>query len=874
MTDHLAGDRFTRLRTALLAVASVLGGDPRDLEAAEPARAVTTTVLPDPFANVAPKPLDRHAVIEADRPGRTPSVLLGVYDVEADRLSLRSHGQPAHGRVATNGDGTFTYTPNPGFTGRDAFTFTIADDRGGEASATMQLRVVAARATGATVAFGGLRDLMAGGEPLRLGTGTVVPRLADLDRDGRIDLLVAGSGRVVWQRGAGPAAAPPFAAAQPVLADGEPLPLGPGRIGLAWHDLDGDGLGDLVACGQDRAIRWCRNQTRPGGPPAFAAARPIAAADGGEFRAADIRFDVGDLDGDGVPDLVTGAGAGPVRFARGSRGRAGELVLAAAEPLLAADGSAIGGAYNLNVRLLDFDLDGTTDLVESYNWGTIQVRLNAAAPETAGPAATARPQRPALGQPAQYTVTGPGGTAVDLHALCDGPVIDLADLDGDGVRDLVMGGERGGVVRLATGETAAASLDFVRSLLAAHPDDLGPHLAAAANKPMADRLRGSLAALFDTMVHLAGPAERRRLVDAVLDLIGDYPRYLRRQPLDLARDPGIPSLAAQLWLMVLAAEEHDPAVRARLADAAGFTGPHRALVEECGLIFMDNDRSPRGAEAIHQWVRRIPREIYPGTGITANEWLGGRAFLVRGHLKNIFAGSPEQRGEYGFGADARPLIGDRGSENWFMTVVHHEASHDLDAFVRRSPALTRRWGQLLVAAGGPEMRADPATGWLSQELTRARFREAGLWDGRDDSWKQAWTASWQKPPGSDWRAFGFMRGDIPFFYDAPQESLATQGNQHWNSTEGRLQVAADRWLRGYRSNLTEVLFFIDLWSAGLDKGQFVETDDASNQVIRFVRFGRTPAGHIESIDLGDRRYAFAVDDAGVVTDIRHLPPPP
>jgi hypothetical protein len=289
---------------------------------------------------------------------------------------------------------------------------------------------------------------------------------------------------------------------------------------------------------------------------------------------------------------------------------------------------------------------------------------------------------------------------------------------------------------------------------------------------------------------------------------------------------------------------------------------------------MDNDRSPRGAEAILQWVRRIPRAVYPGTGITVNDWLGGREYLVRGHLKNIFAGSPERKGEYGFGPDARPVIGARGSENQFMTVVHHEASHDLDAYVRRDPELARRWGRLLVAAGGPEMRADPATGWLSLDRTRARFREAGLWDGRNETWKEAWKAYWDKPPGSDWKASGFMRGDIPFFYESPQESLATQGNQHWNSSEGRLQVAADRWLRGYQSNLTEVLFFIELWSVGLDKGLFFETDDATNQVIRYVRFGRTPAGHIDTIDLGDRRYEFTVNAAGVVTDIRHLPAPP
>lgn len=830
----------------------------------EPARAITTTVLPDPFPNAAPKPRDRQAVVEAGGPGRTPSVLVGVYDVEADRLALAAHDQPAHGRVVANHDGTFTYTPAPGFTGSDAFAFSIADDRGGASSAMMHLRVAAPRTTGCTVGFGGLRELMAEGEPIRMGTAAVVPRLADLDRDGRLDLLVAGSGGVAWHRRTGPG--PTFAAPQPVTAGTAPLALGPGRIGLAWHDIDGDALPDLVACGESRAVVWLRNESPSGGPPAFAAARPIAAVGGGGFQAADIRFDVGDLDGDGVPDLVTGAGAGPVRLARGTRDQAGALVLAAPEPLLAADGDEIGGAYNLNVRLLDFDDDGTTDLLESYNWGTIQVRFNGL-----GKAAPAE-RGPALGRPAAVTVTGPAGAAVDLHALCDGPVVDLADLDGDGVRDLVMGGERGGVVRLARGETAAASLDVIRTLVAAHPEDLGVHLAAT--KAEADRLRGALATLSDTMVNLAGPAERKRLVDAVLDLIAGAPRYLARQTLDLTSDPGIPSLAGQLWLMVLAAEEHDPAVRTRLAEAARFTGPHRALLEECGLIFIDNDRSPRGAEAIRQWLRRIPREIYPGTGITANEWLGGREFLVRGHLKNIFAGSPEARGEYGFGADARPLIGDRGSENWFMTVVHHEASHDLDAFVRKSPALTRRWGQLLVAAGGPAMQADPATGWLSHERTRAHFRAAGLWDGRDDSWKQAWDAYWQKPPGADWRAYGFMRGDIPFFYASPQESLATQGNQHWNSTEGRLQVAADRWLRGYRSNLTEVLFFIDLWSAGLDKGQFVETDDASNQVIRFVRFGRTPAGHIESIDLGDRRYAFGVDEEGIVTEIRHLPPPP
>ena len=232
---------------------------------------------------------------------------------------------------------------------------------------------------------------------------------------------------------------------------------------------------------------------------------------------------------------------------------------------------------------------------------------------------------------------------------------------------------------------------------------------------------------------------------------------------------------------------------------------------------------------------------------------------------------PVDNGEYGFGNDARAVIGDRGSENWFMTVVHHEASHDLDAYVRRFPDLHRRWGQTLVLAGGPDMRANTATGWLSYDLTQKHFHEAGLWDGDQSHWDAAWKKYWSVPPGSGWRQFGFMRGNIDWFYASPQESLATQGNQYWNSTEGRLEVALDRWHRGYHSNLTEVLFFLDIWSLGFNKVKFYENDNACNQVLSFARLGRNAKGYIDRIDLGDRYYQFGVNDKGVVTGVIHVP---
>lgn len=378
-------------------------------------------------------------------------------------------------------------------------------------------------------------------------------------------------------------------------------------------------------------------------------------------------------------------------------------------------------------------------------------------------------------------------------------------------------------------------------------------------------------ALYDYVVGFATPSQKNQIGQELAALISDYPQYFRLQQLDIDQQPGMPSLAVQTWLTLLMVKYEDPAARRVLADAAQFTGGYRRLVEELGLIYADNGRNPRGAEAIYQWVRTIPREVYPGTCLTAADWLGGRDFLVRGHMKNTFNGQPVDRGEYGFGPDARQVIGQRGSENWFMTVVHHEACHDLDAYVRKSADLSRRWGQTLVLAGGPDMRADPDTGWLSWELTKQNFRDAGLWNGERADWDAAWKKYWTVPPGSGWQEFGFMRGNISWFYAAPQESLATQGNQYWNSTEGRIQVAIDRWNRGYKSNLTEVLFFMDIWSLGLNKIKFYENDNACHQVIFFAQLRRNQRGHIDRIDLHDRHYEFVVDEKGVVTEIVDTP---
>jgi Flp pilus assembly protein TadG len=71
----------------------------------------------------------------------TINVLGNDTDPNGDALTVTAVGTPANGTVTNNGDGTVTYTPNPGFVGADSFTYTINDGNGGTATATVTVTV-------------------------------------------------------------------------------------------------------------------------------------------------------------------------------------------------------------------------------------------------------------------------------------------------------------------------------------------------------------------------------------------------------------------------------------------------------------------------------------------------------------------------------------------------------------------------------------------------------------------------------------------------------------------------------------------------------------------------------------------------------------
>lgn len=104
----------------------------------DPNRAPTT--LPDAFAT----PVDMPLAIEA------PGLRANDLDLDGDAFSLNSFTRPSFGkitRIVTSG--AFTYEPDPGFVGTDAFTYTSVDEHGARSEpVSVVIQVLAPESTG------------------------------------------------------------------------------------------------------------------------------------------------------------------------------------------------------------------------------------------------------------------------------------------------------------------------------------------------------------------------------------------------------------------------------------------------------------------------------------------------------------------------------------------------------------------------------------------------------------------------------------------------------------------------------------------------------------------------------------------------------
>ena len=115
-----------------------------------------------------------------------PGVMTNDTDGEGDALTATRTSVPVNGTVTLRADGSFTYTPDAGFVGKDQFTYTVSDGSATSAPATVTITVKPAGGTGG----GPLTSAVAGAAaPLTYGRiGTVVASVAPAAASGTVEV--------------------------------------------------------------------------------------------------------------------------------------------------------------------------------------------------------------------------------------------------------------------------------------------------------------------------------------------------------------------------------------------------------------------------------------------------------------------------------------------------------------------------------------------------------------------------------------------------------------------------------------------------------------------------------------------------------------
>lgn len=101
---------------------------------------IENLLLPAGGGNNAPDAMDDTVTAVPDATS-TFDLLANDGDPDGDPLTITDISTPANGSVTDNGDGTVDYTPDPGFTGPDSFSYTVSDGRGGTDMATVSVTV-------------------------------------------------------------------------------------------------------------------------------------------------------------------------------------------------------------------------------------------------------------------------------------------------------------------------------------------------------------------------------------------------------------------------------------------------------------------------------------------------------------------------------------------------------------------------------------------------------------------------------------------------------------------------------------------------------------------------------------------------------------
>ncbi len=827
------------------------------------------------YDNHAPKIYDQECLVHQSKTTTTGSILhLYTHDNERDLLTVSRFGQGRHGKVESLGNGTFQYTPDKNFPGIDSFRVEVTDGKGGYSRA--QMKVHDARYAPCQV----VKTYMYGGElpdamPGSSREGYCKPMAIILPKRKKVDLLVVSDSRLWYY--ANESAEGKIRFAQPVEVKdehGNPLHIGGAAV------LEG---GRLVVRKDDGSL--CLARLLTGSLLRVKLENNLKDSSGETFKLKDRFYVWVDYDLDGEKDLVYGNVWG-LYWHRNE----GSTTAPKMSPL---SQSVHAESYNVFPGLGDMDADGRIDLLHGNNWGhlgTWQSRHEGKDIKEFCP----RHMLKIEDMPSEDILTAMNGT---------NPVGE--DFDGDGVVDLVVGGSILRKMVCARGKDPGVVRNNLKriekEIYAGHAQDLGKHLMAD-NQALLKRYKKLMHEWVDWAAKQRTPAARAMVFNMLKHHVKKYP-FLRRQNLKdawIKHKPDskeveafgamhlVPGIFTQNWIVLHRLLPDSAEHRANVADILGLKGLDREVYLEIGLPLADNNKCSEGQLlAIRDFMLRHPRILFPDDHLSIDLHFGdGRDAMsyVFVSNKNTFGsevGSYVNEMHSDMVRAAEACLEGKGAANgdYFTLVMAHEVCHSLDAYVLKLPNqdLKRRWADVLIYAGnngGKVSLVEPGKdGWIDTERTQKNFKAARLWDGIQD-WSKFWREYWDKKcPYDD---YAFMRGNIGEFLYMRQESLATQANHHWTRSEARLIGAIYRFESGYKSPINEVLHFLDIVSAGMNKIHMYHT--VTSQETKKVDFRSDPAwlvrndkGYITDITLAGRTYSFDVDANGRTIGIRSHP---
>lgn len=483
---------------------------------------------------------------------------------------------------------------------------------------------------------------------------------------------------------------------------------------------------------------------------------------------------------------------------------------------------------------MDFNQDGRLDLLLGVNWGTVSLYRNV---KTAGESSLS----------ASRLMQWTDGTNLNIRKLNgDDTTPELADLDGDGVLDLISGGKNGRLFFMR-GVGFPVRVESFHNLLKQHAKDLGNVLRD--DPAVRQQAFGALASLqADLAGGLIPLTSREQLFQQLAPLAKQYPGLLGRSRFDLEDSPHLPLLAGQYWAVLLESLPDSPLNRQRVADALDFRAGYKMLLVDLGVLLIDNNTAtPEHLAAMHQLMMAMPRTVWDVETITVAGWLGPaiKTQKIRSRSGiNIFD-LPLGRPENSFAGDApRP-----GVTDVYLICLAHELAHNmLDTVGKRTrPELyERKFEGLAQAAGSQIVYRSPKSRGIDFDATRANFQRIGSWNGDKATWRDAWVNFFK---GKEVFDRAYTRGNVQFFLDAPQEAFATLANQYFADSQLMLDFCKVRWEAGHLSNINQFLLIADYLSEDTNQVSFYVMrpgGDLTVTPVKLIRDGQNRITHVQS----------------------------